>query len=632
MTGGQATSRLSLAEINHLLYRCGNEEKDISGGCRGPYGLPDRSPFVYAGLQGPLHKLQQLKLSGDMGHPLLDNIRQGDWLLDYTLARVESQLPEMRRLQGVHDLMRRAFGDIKRLPLSHKPRYVTRLLEKIFNAALSLLTHVQMEPAVAFQRTPDPFLQEMVLACAQMYARVPSMVFKEFKSSMCAGLPHFSTGYMRCWGRDTFISLRGLLLTTGLFKEAKDTILFFAKVERHGLIPNLHDQANNTRFNARDATWFFLQAIKDYIVMADDGLGILAARYEAEFESQWVQTIEQLVMKILQAHADGINFREWNAGPRIDEQMKDDGFNVRVEADLAHTGFCFGGNADNCGTWMDKMGSAPTINKGVPATPRDGAPVELVGLQYSVLSFLAELHAAGRFAHAGVQQITFRAWADQIKASFAKCFYVPEDPRADAQHDINGRHVNRRGIYKDVYRSTHGYTDYQLRPNLCIAMAVAPELFERSQAQACLRVVEDVLMTEGAMGIKTLDPSDRQYKGDYDNDDETRGHNYHQGPEWVWPVGFFLISKLNFCDYGSQREAAQDIVKHLLPHQKHMLKSDPWHSLPELTNSSGKPCPHSCPAQAWSIATILDALHRLGSYKPRKESRQANLQAAHDNP
>ena len=123
-------------------------------------------------------------------------------------------------------------------------------------------------------------------------------------------------------------------------------------------------------------------------------------------------------------------------------------------------------------------------------------------------------------------------------------------------------------------------------------------------------------MTEGAMGIKTLDPSDMQYKGDYDNDDETRGHNYHQGPEWVWPVGYFLISKLNFCSYSNQREAAHDIVRHLLPHQKHMLDVDPWHSLPELTNSNGKYCAHSCPAQAWSIATLLDALHQLGKYKP----------------
>lgn len=44
---------------------------------------------------------------------------------------------------------------------------------------------------------------------------------------------------------------------------------------------------------------------------------------------------------------------------------------------------------------MDKMGSAPGVNKGVPATPRDGAPIELVGLQYSVLTFLDDLAKKG---------------------------------------------------------------------------------------------------------------------------------------------------------------------------------------------------------------------------------------------
>jgi glycogen debranching enzyme len=166
--------------------------------------------------------------------------------------------------------------------------------------------------------------------------------------------------------------------------------------------------------------------------------------------------------------------------------MKDNGFNVDIWTD-PETGFTHGGNKDNCGTWMDKMGSADSV-KGVPATPRDGAPIELVGLQYSVISFFAELKDKGMFEECK-DDVPLRLWSEKIKAHFEERFYIPTHQQDDNQF-IDKKLVNRRGIYKDTYLSSSHFTDYQLRPNLCIAMAVAPELFQKEHALTCLHQVE----------------------------------------------------------------------------------------------------------------------------------------------
>ena len=89
------------SELNHLMFRCESEEKDISKGARGPYGLSSYGQFKYAGLQSFVHLIRLLKVSGDMGDEFLDNMRQGDWMIDYISQRIETELVAMPGLKRV---------------------------------------------------------------------------------------------------------------------------------------------------------------------------------------------------------------------------------------------------------------------------------------------------------------------------------------------------------------------------------------------------------------------------------------------------------------------------------------------------------------------------------------------------
>jgi len=83
--------------------------------------------------------------------------------------------------------------------------------------------------------------------------------------------------------------------------------------------------------------------------------------------------------------------------------------------------------------------------------------------------------------------------------------------------------TNARGVYKDTYGGSAGWTDYQLRPNFAVGMAVAPELFTGSRARRALATFERQLLGDspGQVGVSTLCPSDWAYQPDYDNNDQT---------------------------------------------------------------------------------------------------------------
>ena len=211
------------------------------------------------------------------------------------------------------------------------------------------------------------------------------------------------------------ISARGLFLGTGRFDDAKHHILAFAAMLKHGMIPNLLDAGRRPRYNSRDSVWFFLQLIQDYTKIVPNGISLLDERVKRRFplddefthhsdpkSYSYDSSIMEIIHEILSRNANGIHFREWNAGIGLDSQMTDPGFNIDITVDW-ETGLISGGNLHNCGTWMDKMGESEKAgSKGVPGTPRDGAAIEITGLLKSCLRWLTELREQGIFKFEGV--------------------------------------------------------------------------------------------------------------------------------------------------------------------------------------------------------------------------------------
>ena len=107
--------------------------------------------FQYAGITTFMYLLDGLKFSKDMGAEIFDNIRNGDWMIDYVVGRLrdyQSQEPSIG-LTNLIDFLDEYFQSVKNLPAYLKPKYASRIIESV---------HHQTTKEILNNRIVDKFM------------------------------------------------------------------------------------------------------------------------------------------------------------------------------------------------------------------------------------------------------------------------------------------------------------------------------------------------------------------------------------------------------------------------------------------------------------------------------------------
>jgi predicted glycogen debranching enzyme len=317
--------------------------------------------------------------------------------------------------------------------------------------------------------------------------------------TIIAGFPWFAD-----WGRDTFISLPGLLLSTGRFDEAKSVLTTFAGAADEGMIPNRFDDRTGTAyFNSVDASLWFINAAFQYLNAAGDS---------ETFTQQLLPTIRWIT----------------------DLYYKGTRFDIHADTD----GLITAGNAETQLTWMDAKCD------GVAFTPRCGKAVEVNALWYNALCLIAQFYANGDIKN----MKHYKSMAEQVKTSFCKLFW------------------NEETGYLNDSILPDGSVDSTLRPNQIFAVSLPFSPLSLQQQKSVVDAAQKELLTP--YGLRTLNVQNSHYKGTYSGPPQQRDEAYHQGTVWPYLIGPFIESFLKVNDFSekSKRKAAefiQPLMEHL---------------------------------------------------------------------
>ena len=184
----------------------------------------------------------------------------------------------------------------------------------------------------------------------------------------------------------------------------------------------------------------------------------------------------------------------------LDHHVAGTWFGIRMDpAD----GLLSAGEGETQLTWMDAKPRDRAI------TPRHGKAVEVNALWVNALRLMT-----GFARLTGADPGRWETLADRAAASFQR-FWNP-----------------RLGCCFDVIDGPSGCADDRLRPNQLLALSLPESLLSPAQAARVLALCGQRLLTRH--GLRTLDPTDPDYRGHYGGDAQRRDGAYHQGTVWAW--------------------------------------------------------------------------------------------------
>lgn len=284
-------------------------------------------------------------------------------------------------------------------------------------------------------RLTEPFALKLLRATDPFIVKNPS----SGESTVIAGYHWFSD-----WGRDTMISMPGLLLIPRRFEEAKYILKNFSRHCKRGLIPNAFlALGGEPIYNTVDASLWFIHTVGRYFAYTKDFL----------FLSDVWDTLEEI----------------------IENYRKGTDFGIGMDSDyLIQQGPQL--------TWMDaKIGEQAL-------TPRAGKACEINALWYNALKTASSLGT-----HLGKNTSTYETLAASVASNYENVFWNPE---TNCLFDI---------AYKG--EEGYEVKDPAIRPNQIFAVALPYTILSPEKEKAIVdRVEKDLLTPFGLRTLSSDNP------------------------------------------------------------------------------------------------------------------------------